>query len=137
MARCILSYCLGFTALSGIYLLFFYYAKVLRWKYGWTTLSHETIQKKCPKNILNILKNITFIFMSGLFLSSFRFVIGPLSYRKNYCKNLDAYILVKRPLERLHLHPQWGPDTHKSPQQRGAASKVEQPLLCRKKCFKN
>ena len=76
--------------------------------------------------------------MSGrFFLFSTDFVIGPISYRKNYFKSLDVYILVKRPLEKLYLHPQWGPDTHNSPHQRGAASKAEQPLFVQKNHFKN
>ena len=67
--------------------------------------------------------------MSGRwFLFSIHFVIGPISYRKNYFNILEIYILIKRPLEKLHLHPQWGPDTHNRPHQRGAASKAEQPL---------
>ena len=65
------------------------------------------------------------------------FVIKPISYGKNYFNILDVYILVKRPLEKLHLHPQWGPDTHNSPHQRGAASKAEQPLFVQKNHFKN
>ena len=54
-----------------------------------------------------------------------------------FFKNFDVYILVKRPLEKLHLHPQWGPDTHNSPHQRGAASKAEQPLFVQKNHFNN
>ena len=41
------------------------------------------------------------------FLLSIHFVIGHISYQKNYLKILDVHILVKRPLEKLHLHPQW------------------------------
>ena len=66
------------------------------------------------------------------FVFSVTFVIMPISYGKNYFKILDGYILVKRPLEKLHLHPQWGPDTHNSPHQRGTASKAEQPLFVQK-----
>ena len=72
---------------------------------------------------------------SQFFLFSIHFVIGPILYQKNDFKILDVYILVKRPLEKLHLHPQWGPDTHNSPHQRGAASKAEQPLFVQKKTF--
>ena len=71
------------------------------------------------------------------FVFSVHFVIKPISYEKKYFKILDVYILVKRPLEKLHLHPQWGPDTHNSPHQRGAASKAEQPLFVQKNHFKN
>ena len=72
--------------------------------------------------------------MSGrLLLFSIIFFNGPLSCRKNYFKILNVYILVKRPLEKLHLHPQWGPDTHNSLNQRGAASKAEQPLFVHEK----
>ena len=64
------------------------------------------------------------------FVLSIHFVIGPISYQKIYFKILNGYILVKRPLEKLNLHPQWGPDTHNSPHQRGAVSKAEQTLFC-------
>ena len=74
--------------------------------------------------------------MSGRFFAfSIHFVIGPISYRKNDLTFLNIYILVKRPLEKLHLHPQWGSDTHNSPHQRGAVSKAEQPLFCEEKPF--
>ena len=76
--------------------------------------------------------------MSGcLYVFSIHFVIGPISYQKNNFKILNVYILVKRPLEKLHLHPQWGPDTHISPHQRGAVSKAEQPLFVQINHFKN
>ena len=42
--------------------------------------------------------------------------------KKKYLTFLDVYILVKRPLEKLHLHPQWVADIHNSPHQRGAAT---------------
>ena len=45
----------------------------------------------------------------------------------------DVHILVKRPLEKPHLHPQWDPDTHISPHQRGPVSKAEQPLFVQKR----
>ena len=64
--------------------------------------------------------------MSGFFVLSIHFVFGPISYRKNNFKILNVYILVKRPLEKLQLHSQWGPDTHNRPHQRGAVSKAEQ-----------
>ena len=72
--------------------------------------------------------------MSGcFFVFSIHFVIGPISYRKNYFKIVNVYILVKRPLEKLHLQPQWCPDTHNTSHQRGAVSKAEQPLFVQKK----
>ena len=75
--------------------------------------------------------------MSGhFFVFSIHFVIWPISYKKNDFKMLNVYILVKRPLEKLHLHPQWGPDTHNSPHQRGAISNAEQPLFVLKNHFK-
>ena len=75
--------------------------------------------------------------MSGrFFVFSIHFVIGPISYQKTYFKILDVYISVKRALEKLHLHPQWGPDTHNSPHQRGALSNSEKPLFVQKKPFK-
>ena len=78
------------------------------------------------------------ISMSGRFLLFFiPFVIGPISYWKKYFIIAFVYILVKRPLEKLHLHPQWGPDTHNSPHQRGASSKAEQPFFVHKNHFKN
>ena len=43
---------------------------------------------------------------------------------------------IKIQLEKLHLHPQWGPDTYNSPHQRGAVSKAEQPLFVQKNQFK-
>ena len=56
--------------------------------------------------------------MSGhFFVFSIHFVIGPVSYPKKYFKILNVYILVERLLEKLHLHLQWGPDTHNSPHQ--------------------
>ena len=62
----------------------------------------------------------------GFFVFSIHFVIGPISYCNNSFKTLNVNILVKRPLEKLHLHPQWGRDTQNSPHQRGAVSKAEQ-----------
>ena len=76
--------------------------------------------------------------MSGrFFVFTIHFVIDPISYQKTYFKILDVYISVKRALEKLHLHPHWGPDTHNSPHQRGALSKAEQPLFVQKNHFKN
>ena len=76
--------------------------------------------------------------MLGHFLGFFtHFVIGPISYQNNNFIILNVYILDKRPLEKLHLHPQWGPNTHNSPQQRGAVSKAEQRLFGQKNHFKN
>ena len=69
--------------------------------------------------------------MTGHFFS-IHFVNGPILGQTNDFKILDVYILIKRPLEKLHLHPQWGPDTYNIPHERGAVSKTEQPLLCRK-----
>ena len=66
---------------------------------------------------------------------SIHFVIGSISYRKNNLKHLNVYILVKRPLEKLHLHRQWGPDTHNSSHQRVAVSQAEQTLFVQKKPF--
>ena len=77
------------------------------------------------------------ISMSGrLFVFSINFVIGPISYQKHNFKILNNNILVKRPLEKLHLHPKWGPDTHNSTHQRGAVSKAEQPRFVQKNHFK-
>ena len=82
------------------------------------------------------LKNYNFISLSDrFFLFSTHFVIWPISYQKNNFKILDVYISVKRALEKLHLHLQWGLDTHNSPHQRGAVSKAEQPLFVQKKPF--
>ena len=100
-------------------------------------MGDKKIQKKYLVNIFNNLKNINFISMSGRFLVfSIHYVIGPISYQKKYIKIVDLYISVKRALEKLHMHPQWGPDTHNSPQQRGAVSKSDQPLFCAKKHLK-
>ena len=122
----------------NIYLLLFTMQQVLRWKYGWTTLGHKIIQITFQVNIFNFLKNYNFKSMAGrFFLFSIHFVNGPTSYRKNYFKILDVNILVKRPLEKLHLHPQLGPDTYNSPHQRGAVSKAEQPLFVQKNHFRN
>ena len=74
--------------------------------------------------------------MSGcFFLFLFILWLGLFHIKKNYFKILDVHILVKRPLEKLHLHPQLGPDKHISPQQRGAVSKAEQPLFYAEKLF--
>ena len=74
--------------------------------------------------------------MSGrLCVFSIDFVIRPISYQKNHFKILDVYISVKRALEKIHLDPQWGQDTHNSPHQREAVSKAEQPLFVQKKAF--
>ena len=62
----------------------------------------------------------------------FLFILSLGLFHKKKFKILNGYILVERPLEMLHLHPQWGPDTHNSPHQRGAVNKAEQPLFCRK-----
>ena len=62
-------------------------------------------------------------------------VIGPISYQKSYFKILDVYISVKRALEKLHLHPQLGSDTHNRPHQRGAVSKAEQPFFVQEKLY--
>ena len=61
--------------------------------------------------------------MSGFFFCHWAYFIS-----KN--SNLNVDILVKRPLEKLHLHPQWGPDTHNSPHQRGAVRKADHPIFC-------
>ena len=112
--------------------------QVLRWEYGWTTLGDEKVEKKSLINILNFLKNNNFESMSGrFFVFSIHFVIGPISYRKTFSKILDVYILVKISLEKLHLHPQWGPDTHNSPRQRRAVSKAEQHPFGAEKPFYN
>ena len=61
--------------------------------------------------------------------------LGLFHIKKKYFKILDVYILVKRPLEKLHLYPQCGPDTHDSPHLRGAASKAEYPFFVQKFFF--
>ena len=48
-----------------------------------------------------------------------------------------VYILVKRALEKLHLHPQWGPNTHDDPHETGAARTAARPLLVQKNHFRN
>ena len=69
--------------------------------------------------------------MSGRFFVFYiHFMIGPISYRKNNC---NVYILVKRSLEKLYLHPQWGLGTHNNPHHRGAVSKAETPLFVQEK----
>ena len=100
-------------------------------------------QKKMPKpendwkpNFLYFLKKHNFRSISGrFFVFSIHFAIGSISYWKTNFKILNVYILVKRPLEKLHLQPQWGPDTHYSPHQRGAVSKAEQTLSFAHKPF--
>ena len=75
--------------------------------------------------------------MSGRFVCFlFNLSLGLNNFHKKYFKMLDVHILVKRPLEKPHLHPQWDPDTHISPHQRGAVSKDEHPFLCRKTILK-
>ena len=73
---------------------------------------------------------------STFFLFSIRFVIVPLWNQKNNIKISDVYILVKRPPEKLHLHPQWGPNTHDDPHETGAARKAAQPLFVQKNHFR-
>ena len=92
----------------------------------------KSFRKKCSINILNNSKK-NYIYARPFFVLSNCFVIKPISFGKNNFKILDVYIFVKRPLEKLHLHPQWGQDKHNSPHQRGAASKAEQPLFVQKK----
>ena len=70
------------------------------------------------------------------FVFSVNFVIMPISYGKNYFQILDGYILVKRPLEKLHLHPQWGPNTHDDPHETGAARTPAQALFVQKNDFR-
>ena len=62
--------------------------------------------------------------MLGLFCVFYSFYDWAYFIPKNYFKILNVYISVKRALEKLHLHPQWGPDTYNSPHQRGAVSKA-------------
>ena len=69
--------------------------------------------------------------MSGFFLY-YLFILSLGLFHVDF-KILNGFILVKRTLEKLHLDPQWGPDTHNSPHQRGAVSKAEQPLFVQKK----
>ena len=77
--------------------------------------------------------------MSSRFFFSFLFILwlGLFYINKKNFKILDIHIQVKRPLDKLHLNPQWGPDTHNSPQQRGAKSKAKQPLFVQKNHLKN
>ena len=122
------------TALSAIYVLLITMPPVLRWKYAWTTLGHKEIQKKSLN--LNILKIIMkYSCQAGFFLFPINFVIEPISYQKKDFKILDFYILVERPLEKLHFYYQWGPHTHNSPHQMGAVSKAEQTLFLHKDRF--
>ena len=71
------------------------------------------------------------------FWFSIFFVIGARILRNKYFNISDIYILVKRLLENLHLHSQWGPDTHDDPHKTGAAHKAAQPNFCAEKpCWK-
>ena len=107
--------------------------QVLRWEYGWSTLSDKKIQKKSSGNILIFWKIIIlYLWQAVFFVFSLHFMIEPISYRKSYFKILEVYISVKRALEKLHLHRQWGPDPHNSPHQRGAVSKAEQAIFVQK-----
>ena len=54
---------------------------------------------------------------------------------KKLLQNFGSLYLGQKTLEKLHLHPKWGLDTHNSPHQRGASSKAEQPLIVQKKPF--
>ena len=59
---------------------------------------------------------------------------------KNNFKISDGYILVKRALEKIQLHPQWGPDTHDDPHETEAARTAARPpflLAEKKKHFRN
>ena len=58
------------------------------------------------------------------------FFIGARTLRNKYLTFLDIYILVKRLLENLHLHPQWGLDTYNDTHKTGAAHKAAQPIFC-------
>ena len=141
-------YC-GFIPMMGITLIAFhsfvrnlfiiiYYTTSLRWNYDWTTLGHKIIQKKILLNILYLFwKTIIWFLCQAFFVISIHFVIRPISYWKKLFNIFNINIMVKRPLEKLHLYPKWGPDTHISPHQRGAVSKAEQPLFVQKNHFKN
>ena len=76
--------------------------------------------------------------MAGRFFLSFFYSFYHLAYfiSKKIFKNFGHPILVKRPLEKLYLHPQWRSHIHNSPHQRGAVSKAEQPLFVQKNHFK-
>ena len=56
---------------------------------------------------------------------------------KNNFKITVVYNLVKRAPETLHLHPQWGPDTHDDPHEMGAARTTTRPLFVQKNHFRN
>ena len=76
-------------------------------------------------NIFSIKKKHKFYIYASLFFSCFLFILwlGLFHMKKNHFKISDVYISVKRALEKLHLHPQWVPDIHNSPHQRGAVSR--------------
>ena len=74
--------------------------------------------------------------MSGFFvLFSLCYVINPISYKSFFLEVSDAYILVKKPLEKLHLHPLWFPKTHNNPHETGAAHGSATPFAQKKKPF--
>ena len=77
--------------------------------------------------------NIKGKYQVHFFLFSIGFVIGPILYGKNNFKISDVYILVKRALEKLYLHPQWGQDTHDEPHETGAARTAARPFFVQKK----
>ena len=67
--------------------------------------------------------------MHGIFSSSIHFVIGPISFKEIYFNILDRYILVKRPLEKIHFNPQWSHNTNDDPNKTGAMRRAMQPPL--------
>ena len=80
---------------------------------------------------------ILYLCQTVFLVFSIHFVIGPISYQTSFFKILNVYISVKRALEKLHLHPPWGPDTHNSRHQRGRMSKAEQPFFVQKNHFQS
>ena len=76
--------------------------------------------------------NIRDKYQAHFFSFSIGFVIVLIWYGKNYFKISDVYILVKSALEKLHLHPQWGPYTHDDPHETGAARTAARPLFVQK-----
>ena len=75
-------------------------------------------------------------YQAKLFCFLLVFSFSRFGVKKNYFKTLDVCISVKRALEKLHLHPQWGPYTHDDPHETGAARTAARPFLVQKNHFR-
>ena len=74
-------------------------------------------------------------YQANKFYLFYKFSIGPFSYQKKYFNILDVDILVKCLRDKIHLHPQLGPDTHYDSHKTWAERNLAQPLLMHETIF--